>query len=71
MKAERDILDTSVWCAAMVRKDGLAPQRDVARPMLRHIQGAACWHPPARGITVGANSNCGHWRMEEAWLAPR
>ena len=55
----------------LVREIDLALQQDIARPMLFHTVGGTCWYPHVRGITVGANSIYNHWRMEDAWLAPR
>ena len=55
----------------MVQEIDMILQRDVARPMLFHGAGGTCWHPHVRGITVGVNSIYNHWRMEDAWLAPR
>jgi peptide/nickel transport system substrate-binding protein len=56
---------------SLVREIDLLLQKDIARPMLFHGAGATCWHPHVRGITVGVNSIYNHWRMEDAWLAPR
>jgi peptide/nickel transport system substrate-binding protein len=55
----------------LVREIDLALQRDMARPMLFHGAGGTCRYPHVRGITVGANNIYSHWRMEDAWLAPR
>ena len=55
----------------LVREIDRGLQRDIARPMLFHGAGATCWFPQVRGVTVGVNSISNHWRMDDAWLAPR
>ena len=55
----------------LVREIDLQIQQDIGRPMLYHSTGGTCWHPHVRGITIGVNSIYSHWRMEDAWLAPR
>jgi peptide/nickel transport system substrate-binding protein len=54
-----------------VREIDIQLQRDVARPILYHSGGATCRYPHVRGIRLAKNSIYNHWRMEDAWLAPR
>ena len=55
----------------LVREIDIQLQRDVARPILYHSGGATCRWPHVRGISLARNSIYNHWRLEEAWLAPR
>ena len=55
----------------MVREIDIQLQRDVARPILYHSGGATCRWPHVQGISLARNSIYNHWRMEDAWLAPR
>src|SRR4051812_9916494 len=43
-------------------------QEDGARPVIQHDQGATCWRPEVKGITLAVNSIYNHWRFEDVWL---
>ena len=53
----------------MVQEIDIQLQRDFARPIIYHSASATCWHPQVRGVTLAANSQYNHWRMEDVWLA--
>jgi peptide/nickel transport system substrate-binding protein len=55
----------------LVREIDIQLQRELARPIIFQSAGATCRHPHVRGITQATNSQYNHWRMEDAWLAPR
>ncbi len=55
----------------MVQEIDIQLQRDFARPVIFQSASGTCRHPHVRGITMAANSQYNHWRMEDAWLAPR
>jgi peptide/nickel transport system substrate-binding protein len=41
---------------------------DVARPVIYHDVGAACWHPYVKNLTIMVNSIYNGWRWEDIWL---
>jgi peptide/nickel transport system substrate-binding protein len=41
---------------------------DVARPIIMHNQGAVCWHPHVKNMSVMLNSIYNGWRWEDLWL---
>ncbi len=41
---------------------------DVARPIIFHGVGAACWHPYVKNMSVMVNSIYNGWRWEDVWL---
>jgi len=41
---------------------------DVARPIIFHSIGAACWQPYVKNLTVMVNSIYNGWRWEDLWL---
>ncbi|MGE0419462.1 MAG: ABC transporter substrate-binding protein, partial [Acetobacteraceae bacterium] len=41
---------------------------DVARPIIYHTIGAACWQPYVKNYTVMVNSIYNGWRWEDLWL---
>jgi peptide/nickel transport system substrate-binding protein len=43
-------------------------QMQGVRPSIFHSRANTCWHPYVHGITLVANSQYNHWRMEDAWL---
>ena len=43
-------------------------QEDGARPIVYHWQGATCWRPEVKGVTVMVNSAANGWRWEDVWL---
>ncbi|MBY0329099.1 MAG: ABC transporter substrate-binding protein [Acetobacteraceae bacterium] len=55
----------------LVREIDIQLQRDVARPILYHSGGATCRYPHVHGIRLAKNSIYNHWRLEDAWMAPR
>jgi peptide/nickel transport system substrate-binding protein len=55
----------------MVREIEIQLQREFARPILYQSAGGTCRWPHVRGINQANNSQYNHWRMEDAWLAPR
>ena len=55
----------------LVREIDIQLQRDVARPILYQSGGATCRYPHVHGIRLARNSIYNHWRLEDAWMAPR
>jgi len=43
-------------------------QEDVARPIISHGEGAGCWHPHVKGVTIMVNSIYNGWRFEDIWI---
>ncbi|HEX3952622.1 MAG TPA: ABC transporter substrate-binding protein, partial [Stellaceae bacterium] len=43
-------------------------QLDAARPIILHNDGATCWQPQVKGLTLMVNSSYNGWRMEDVWL---
>jgi peptide/nickel transport system substrate-binding protein len=41
---------------------------DVARPIVFHGVGAACWQPYVKNVTIMVNSIYNGWRLEDVWL---
>lgn len=41
---------------------------DVARPIIYHTIGAACWQPYVKNLTIMVNSIYNGWRWEDLWL---
>lgn len=41
---------------------------DVARPIIMHNRGAACWHPHVKNMSIMVNSIYNGWRWEDVWL---
>ena len=56
---------------SLVREIDIQLQRDVARPILYQSGGATCRYPHVHGIRLARNSIYNHWRLEDAWMAPR
>ncbi|MBX9698479.1 MAG: ABC transporter substrate-binding protein, partial [Acetobacteraceae bacterium] len=55
----------------MVREIDIQLQRELARPIIFQSAGATCRWPHVRNIGAATNSQYNHWRMEDAWMAPR
>jgi peptide/nickel transport system substrate-binding protein len=55
----------------LVQEIDIQLQRDFARPVIYQSASGTCMHPHVRGITMAGNSQYNHWRLEDAWLAPR
>ncbi len=55
----------------LVREIDIQLQREFARPITFQSAGGTCRWPHVRGITQANNSQYNHWRLEDAWLAPR
>ncbi|HEX3864272.1 MAG TPA: ABC transporter substrate-binding protein, partial [Stellaceae bacterium] len=43
-------------------------QLDAARPTIQHNDGATCWQPYVKGLTMMVNSSYNGWRLEDVWL---
>ena len=43
-------------------------QEDVARPILYHGPGAACWQQHVKNVTIHSNSIYNNWRFDEVWM---
>ncbi len=41
---------------------------DVARPIIFHSVGAACWQPYVKNVTIMVNSIYNGWRWEDVWI---
>jgi len=41
---------------------------DVARPIIYHTIGAACWQPYVKNVNIMVNSIYNGWRWEDLWM---
>jgi peptide/nickel transport system substrate-binding protein len=55
----------------IVQEIDIQLQREFARPVIFQSAAATCRHPYVHGITLAANSLYNHWRLDDAWMAPR
>jgi len=41
---------------------------DAVRPIIFYTDGATCWHPHVKGVTIMVNSFFTGYRYEDVWL---